>query len=291
MQGDAPGLLRGLELSERLDDPVHALFEVGHRRRVGQPDVIVVAERVARHDRHPGFLEQVVGQAVGIADLGPVGLLVVERLHVGEEVERPLRLEAGHPLHRRQPHQAVVAAALELGDHLGDLVLGAVVGFERGHLGDGAGVGGRVALDLGHAVDDLGRPGGEADPPARHGVGLGHAVDDDGLFPDVLAERGEARELEVVVDEAGVDLVGDDVDVLALDDFRERQELVLGVGAAGRIGGVVEDDRLRRRRDRGLERLGRQQEAVLLASRDDDGLALGQGDALGVGHPVRGRAR
>ena len=288
-QGDALDLLGRLELAQGLDDPVHALFEIGHRGRVGQPDVVVGAEGVAGDDGHAGLLEQVVGHAVGVADLGPVRLLVVERLDVGEEIERALRLEAGHALDRGQPHQAVVAAPLELGDHLLDLVLGAVVGLEGGLLGDRAGVRGRVALDLGHAVDDLGRPGGETDPPAGHRIGLGHAVDDDGLLLDVFAERGEARELEVVVDEAGVDLVGDDVDVLALDDLGQRQQLFLRVGAAGRVGGVIEDDGLGRRRDRGLERLGGQQEPVLLPRPDDDGLALGQGDALGVGHPIGGR--
>ncbi len=146
-----------------------------------------------------------------------------------------------------------------------------------------------MALDLGHAVDDLGRPGGEADPPAGHRVGLGHPVDDDGLLLDVLAERGEAGELEAVVDEAGVDLVGDDVDVLALDHLGQGQELVLRVGPAGRVRGIVQDDGLGGRGDRGLEGLGRQQEAVLLARRDDDRLALGQSDAFGIGDPIGGR--
>ena len=285
-QGDALDRLGRLELAQGLDDPVHALLEVGHRGRVGQPDVVVGAEGVPGHDGHPGLLEEIVGQAVGVADLGPVRLLVVEGLDVREEIERAPGLEAGHPRDRGQAHEAVVAAALELGDHLRDVVLGAVVGLEAGLLGDGAGVRGRVALDLGHAVDDVGRSGGEADPPAGHGVGLRHAVDDDRLLLDILAERGEARELEAVEDEAGVDLVGDDVDVLALHDLGQGQELVLTVSAAGRIGRVVEDEGLGRRGDRGLERLGGQEEAVLLAGRDYDGLALGQRDALGVGHPV-----
>ncbi len=41
--------------------------------------------------------------------------------------------------------------------------------------------------------------------------------------------------------------------------------------------------------DGGLEPVGSQQETVLLPRRDDDGLPLGQGDALGVGDPVRRR--
>ena len=55
-----------------------------------------------------------------------------------------------------------------------------------------------MALDLGHTVDDLGRSQGIADAPAHHRIGLGDAVDDDRLFLDVLAQRGEAPELEVV---------------------------------------------------------------------------------------------
>ena len=83
-----------------------------------------------------------------------------------------------------------------------------------------------------------------------------------------------------------VDLVGDDVDVLAPDDLGQGLELTALVGRARRVGRVVQDEGLRRRRDRGLELVGRQQEAVLLPRRDDDGLPLGQGDALGVGDPV-----
>ncbi len=285
VEGDAARLLGRLELGQGLDDPVHALLQVLHGGGVGQADVVVRAEGIPRHDGHLGLLEQVVGHAVGVADAGAAELLVVEGLDVREKVEGALGLEAGEARHGGQAHQAEVAPALELGDHLLDVVLGPVVGLEAGLLGDGAGVRGRVALDLRHAADDLGRAGGEADPPPGHGVGLRDAVDDDGLLLDVLAEGGEARELEVVVDELAVDLVGDDVDVLAADDLGQGQELVPAVGCAGRVRGVVEEEGLGRRRDRGLERLWRQEEAVLFARRDDDGLALGQVHALGVGDP------
>ena len=69
----------GLELRQGLDDPVHALLQVLHGRGVGEADVIVGAERVARDDGHPGLLQEVIGHAVGVADGHAVELLSVSR--------------------------------------------------------------------------------------------------------------------------------------------------------------------------------------------------------------------
>ena len=126
-----------------------AFLELLHRGRVGDADVVVGAEGVARDDGDPAFLEQVVGHAVGVPDGRPVELHAVIGADVGEEVERSLRLEAGHARHRGELHVAVVPPPLELGDHLGDLELRAGQGLDARLLGDRRRVRGRVALDRG----------------------------------------------------------------------------------------------------------------------------------------------
>ena len=55
--------------------------------------------------------------------------------------------------------------------------------------------------------------------------------------------RGEADELQAVVDELFVDLVGEDDEVRMLhDDVRQRLELVGRVGVAAGVAGGVDDE-------------------------------------------------
>ena len=82
-----------------------------------------------------------------------------------------------------------------------------------------------MALDLGHGAYDFRGSGRVSDAPAGHRVGFGNAIDDDGLFLDVVPERGKADKLEIVVDQLSIDLVGDDEDVFLANDLGQGFEL------------------------------------------------------------------
>ncbi len=70
--------------------------------------------------------------------------------------------------------------------------------------------------------------------PARHQPGLGKAVDDDNLVL-VLAYRHEGRRHRAVVDDAGIDLVGDDPNAPASGEVEDGPLVVGGHQPAGRI--------------------------------------------------------
>ena len=175
--------------------------------------------------------------------------------------------------HRREP---VHPAAVLGGDGL--RLLGVVQGVAAGLL-DGqelAGVG--VVLHVGVGLDDQRVAGHEAEPPAGHVEALAHAVQ---LDADVeRAGRGQEAHRLAVEHQGGVGGVVDDDQVVGLGEGDHVLE-ELGRGArAGRVVGVVDDQRLGP-----LEHVGGHagqvgQEAVLLQQRqvvDDAAEVLGVG--------------
>ena len=99
-----------------------------------------------------------------------------------------------------------------------------------------------------------------------------------------LGDRGE---LQPVVEQVLVDVVGHDPDVRVLQQHvRQRLDLVLRVGRTSRVRRRVEDQPLRLRRDGGLERGRLQAVAVLQLGVDEHRLGVGQHDDVGVRHPA-----
>ena len=259
MQGARP-----LQPIQGLGHAGHAQLQPIHAGGVRDADVVHAAERVARDHRDVGLLHQVVGQPVGVAHRAAVILFGVGGGHVGEEVEGAVGCGAAHPVHGLQPAQQGVAPPEHLAGHAGQVALGALHGSHAGVLGDGGGVGGGVALDLGHGPDNF--PGARrvADAPAGHAVRLAHAVDHDGPLLQLRGQGGHGDMGVTVVAQLLVDLVGDDPDPRLLAHLAQLGQLVTGIGRPRRVGRVVEDDGL------GIESDGRAQarrgqaEAVLL---------------------------
>ena len=129
--------------------------------------------------------------------------------------------------------------------------------------------------------------GGKAAAPAGHGIALGHAVDDDRVLLYFFAERCDAGEFASVVAEAVVNLVSDDVNIVTQADLRKRFQLFLGVDHAGRVGRVVEHERLRFIRNGGFKLCRRHFEMLRLRRRDDYRNAADHADLLGIANPVR----
>src|SRR2546428_6001956 len=79
-----------LQLAKSGLDPKDTFTEPVHRSGVADADVVIRPERDAGHDRHPGFVEQVLRERIGIADLS----LPVDRFHFREEVKRSVGIGA-----------------------------------------------------------------------------------------------------------------------------------------------------------------------------------------------------
>ena len=102
-----------------------------------------------------------------------------------------------------------------------------------------------------------------AGAPAAHGVGLRKAAEGD----HPLRHRLREARHPTARGEAGVDLVGDDPQVVPMRDIADRSPFLSREDDAGGIAGVGEEQRSRARRDRSLEVGGVQPEAVLRAQR------------------------
>ena len=115
---------------------------------------------------------------------------------------------------------------------------------------------------------------GEAHAPTRHGERLAEPAEEHGalLHP---GERGDGR-VPAAVGELGIDLVGNDKEIVLFDDGDDGFELLLRHDAARRVVGIGEDDRLGAGGEGLFERFGREDEAVLRAAPDRHGRAAAQ---------------
>ena len=143
-----------------------------------------------------------------------------------------------------------------------------------------------MAQVVAHHLGQLGVGGAVTDAPAGHGVALGHAVDDDRAVFDVLIQRSEGDELDVVIHEVAVDLVRDDIDIVPAAHLRDGLELRAGVDHAGRVAGRVEHEHLGLIRDGGVQLGGGDLEIRLLLRRNDHGHRARLLDHLGIADPV-----
>ena len=128
--------------------------------------------------------------------------------------------------------------------------------------------------------------GGKAAAPAGHGIALGYAVDNDGMFLYFLAECRNAGKFLSVVAETVIDLVGNDIDIMAQADLCKRAELFFGINHAGWVGRVVEHERLRFIRDGGFKLFRRHFKMLRLGRRYDHRNAAHHTDLLRIADPV-----
>ena len=234
-------------------------------------------------------LQKIGGESGGTFD-HPArrGLLPVHLREVREDVERPLREEAGNTGNFVEPLHDEASPPVEFGPPLPHEILRPVERLDGGLVAEGYRVAGALALDVVHRRDKILVGSDIPDSPAGHRVGLGQPVDDDRPFPDLFPERGDADEPEPVVDELFVDVVGQYRHVAPYDDIRDPFQLLPRVCRPGGVGGAVQDNALRPGRDRLVELSRRQLESRFLLRVDDHRGGTGQQDDVGVGDPVGG---
>ena len=118
----------------------------------------------------------------------------------------------------------------------------------------------------------LGRPGEEPEPQLRHRQALAQAADHD----HVVTEPEGRRERRAVPQRRLVRLVGDDHEAVPLGDRDDGGHVLPRGRVAGRVARVAEQQCLRPRSDRVLDRLGIPAPAVRLRAADVDGDAAGR---------------
>ena len=184
-------------------------------------------------------------------------------------------------------------------DQAGAALIGASHGLDLGELAPeregGSVLNERLGAeqhDLGdrlHADGELLGADGPAGAIAGHRVGFRQGRDDDGALGKggLVEGRGEAA---VAEHQSGIDLIGDDPQIMLLADLADRQDLVAGQHGTGRIGRAVEQQHAALRRDGALEIGGREVKPGLggEAYRHEGGTGGGDhsviGDVIGLGH-------
>ena len=270
--------------SVMVDDPVVA----GLAQKLIEYNVEKKALLVEYTPEHPVLkaLSQQVAEIQGRAD-GFAGEFFAQQAgHPGEGVKRSLGPEAADAGYLVQRLDDVAPTLIEGRQHGGDTVLGTVVGGDGRLLTDGSGVGSALALDFGHGCHQRRRAGGEADPPAGHGVAFRDPVENDGPFLDGRSQLGDAALPEAVVDDVFVNFIGDQQQVVVGCRGSQGLQLVPGVGGPGGVGGRVDDHRLRLFAQVLAQLLGGDFETLLLGGGDDHRHAAGQLDHRRVGNPV-----
>ena len=173
--------------------------------------------------------------------------------------------------HRVYRLHRVVAAALEFAHHQLDFVLFAAQRRYRGALDERHGAGRVVLVYLVHRYYELFRRGGVAYAPACHRVCFREAVKRHRALRH-SGKRGDARLLLPVVDEALVNFVGYDEQVVFLRKRGYPLELCARQDAARRVARREQDYSLGARRYLRAHLLKARLEAVLLGQRVGDGL-------------------
>ena len=208
--------------------------------------------------------------------------------NVGEHVEGAGGTRAGDTFEGVEPGVDVFGAGLKFLSHLFDTGLVAVQGGDKSVLSEGEGAAGGLGLDLGHALDDVGRAGGVADPPAGHGVGLGASVEGDGVVVGVGGGGGVALEGVVAEDDAVIHLVAEDDNILALEHGGQGVDLGGGVEETAWVTGRIEDEGFGPRSDGRFQLGGSDLKGVVNIAEHVHRHAAAERGLLGVGDPVGG---
>src|SRR5690606_30336098 len=223
---------------QRAREPVQGLVEDPlARREVEAHEALAAgAELGALVQAHLRDVGETLGRPraqTGPAQVEPRQVRGLRHVHAGP---RELRAHEAHDL---------VAVAAQVVEGRRQPVVAVTVGGERGGLGQAAGPRVQAARRAGQALQHRRTAGeGEADAEAREVERLRGAVEGQRPRRDLGRERGE-RDVLAPVGDVGVELVGDDREVVLERQLGQGLELGARVHAADRVVGVAQHQQAR----------------------------------------------
>lgn len=141
-----------------------------------------------------------------------------------------------------------------------------------------------------HALDQRDRPGGVADPPARHRIGFGNAVDRQYPVGEIRRYLRRGDEWIGRITHVFVDIVGQNPDVrMAAQDFEQDFVVSSPVHGARGIARRIQDQPAGPRSDRRLEIGRRKPESSRFGAWHDDRTTAENPYDVEIRHPVWGR--
>ena len=140
-------------------------------------------------------------------------------------------------------------------------------------------------MDLDHLLHDDLVGQSVTQTPAGHSKGLGEAVDDN----STLLHAGQAgnRDVLLTVGQIGVDLVGDDHQIVLNNGGNQRLQILAAHDGAGGVIGEGDHQRLGLGRNSSLQLFLGQAELVLLLQRNGNRNTVGHGNAGHIGDKAR----
>jgi len=207
---------------------------------VGEPQMSRGQKGAPRHRRHELFFQQ--GLAEGAVVIEPSGGALEPQAasQVHQHVKGSPGLgeaDVGHTPEAGHHEFPTGREGLVHAHHVG---LGPLERPQRGPLGHGAGVGGEVSLELVHLGDEGFGAQGVADAPPRHGEGLAHPVHQQHPGGEVGEELQGVDVAGVAVDQAFVDLVPDDPQVMPFRQLPDAPQELFAVDLSRGVAGGVE---------------------------------------------------
>jgi len=207
---------------------------------------------------------------------------------IGKSIERTAGLEAFQAGDAVEGFHHELMAFAEGLYHRRQAVLVAVQRGLGGDLGDRGRIGSALRLHILHCGDDGFRSGGVADAPAGHGIGFRDTVQHHGAAIQVGAGIQDIAEFLLAEQDVLVHVVAGNQDLrMFAQHLAQRFQVFQRVHCAGGIARAVEDDHARLGGDGFGQLFWCQLEALRDVGPNDDRLAFGDEDDVGIGHPVR----
>src|SRR3990172_14988 len=263
---------------ERPLDAFDALGDVFDGARVTQAYVPLHPELLARHGDHQRPLQQEARELLRFR---------IVRAEIGQAIEGAARAHDTHAVEGLEVLEHDVAVVLDRQAQRLHRALQAgqrAFGRRLQHL---RGARGGLRLDIGHDLDHLAIGDHPADAETGHAVQLLHPVDGDDTLAFYIAGSVFVRggRLAAVEYQLVIDVVGDEIDILALAELDDGRHEFVGIHHPGGVVGRVDDDGLGVAGYRALDLLHARVERAVFRG-DDDRHAVDHLHHLRVAHPV-----
>ena len=215
--------------------------------------------------------------------------LTNQLLNVHHHIEGAVGADAADPLDLVHAVHHIIAALLKSLAHSLNSFLRAGQSGHRSLLRDRARGADAVAQIVTDQLGDICGGGHIADAPASHGIGLGDTIDQQGAFLDLGADSSQADKLLIVIDQMGIDLIGNHIQIVLNTHAGDGLQLSAGIHHTGGVRGIIQDHALGLGSDSGSQLLRGDFEVLCLRGLYYHRNAAYHPNQLNVAYPIRCR--